>query len=127
MDGAPQQRRASENTESAEIREEKLRKFFIRMAKTTSAMQRDIVNVMLKSNEVRHTLMKQLRMPENEMMKITDNAIRHFISVLPLAQEMGANLFMTMLTQHSVITGDNTMIRIVDHINQKFGGFDRHG
>jgi endonuclease IV len=73
---------------------------------------------------VRRKLVEQIKLPEHELMKIIDKALNHFLNTLPLATQLGENLFLTALGKHSGLTGDPLMNQIISAINVVIAGQD---
>jgi hypothetical protein len=125
LDGGAQQRSANEDLESARLTSDPATvKLCMDFAKFTSKLQSEMAISLMADPEVRSKVVKQLKLPEHELMAIIDKALNHFISTLPLATQMGENLFMTALAKHVALTGDPLMHQIVSAINIVISGQD---
>ena len=56
---------------------------------------------------------------EQKMMDLMDNAVKHFVGALPVATANGVNLFASVISCHSSLTGDPLVRKIIEKINEE--------
>jgi len=85
----------------------------------TSEVQKEISEKLLEDPERVSQLKKLNKQSEMVCMDVIDKAIEDFLSVMPLATTLNLNIFMSLLAQHSVLTGNPTLQNIIIHLNEE--------
>lgn len=56
---------------------------------------------------------------EQKMMDLLDSSVKHFVGALPIATANGVNLFASVISCHSALTGDPLVRKIIEKINEE--------
>jgi hypothetical protein len=85
----------------------------------TSKVQRDISIAIVSDENNKEKLKQQLKLSEEKMQEIMDNAVLTFLSAMPLATMNHSNLFNQALALHSNLTKNPVMHMVVDELRKR--------
>ena len=91
---------------------------FDKFSKISSQIQSEMALALIQDPEIREDLFKKSNMSEEMMMQHLNKAITNFIVAMPLAQLNQSNLFLTVMTHHSKITGNLLFSDVIDRIHE---------
>ena len=92
---------------------------FFEISLITDDIQKDISSAIILNKKAGEKLVQQLKMSEEDMMRIMDGAVLSFLAGMPLATMNRCNLFMQAIAMHANITNNLLMHRIIDEINKR--------
>lgn len=91
-------------------------KFFQKIANLTAQIQLEISAHMLSCKGYRESF-DHLPTSENDVLELLDSGINKFVRLMPLASMNQTNLFMSLLSAHSSITGNPRIKLIIEELN----------
>jgi len=80
--------------------------------------QAEIVNELLKSEEVMKVAKDLVNQPEHRLLELLDTRIDQFIGALVTADIAGINLITSVISRHSEITQNSTIADAIEAMNQ---------
>ena len=98
---------------------EKLREMVWFVSMFTDDIQRDISIALALDPKHREKLAKRLKLTEEEMQKIIDNAVYVFLDAMMLATMNRCNMFTMAMAKHSNVTGDPVLHEIFGELNER--------
>jgi len=91
-------------------------KFFQKISDLTARIQLEISAHMLSCKSYKESY-DHLPTSENDVLELLDSGINKFVRLMPLASMNQTNLFMSLLSAHSSITGNQRIKLIIEELN----------
>lgn len=104
-----------------EQKKQVLRELLQNMTILTGEIQAQMSCVLLENKSVRKKVEKLSNQSENDAIEMINNAMYGFISAMPIASLNFTNIFMNTIAHHSKMTGDPTMMDMLQEIGDEIG------
>lgn len=84
-----------------------------------SSMQTEMALAITQHPGSREHNLKWQKASEQRMMDFLDGAVKNFVGALPVATANGVNLFASVMSCHSALTGDPLVRKLIERLNEE--------
>ena len=83
------------------------------------AMQNEMALAITQDPRSKELNQKWQNASEQRMMDFLDAAVKNFVGALPVATANGVNLFASVMSCHSALTGDPLVRKLIERLNEE--------